>query len=431
MEHEIVIDPDIGRLLLGVSAEAERDALAETVDSELVARIFVGETYGAVGAVGAHPDSRAASPSTFDGEATELRAVTAMGGGTSLQAAFDDLHTAAHPVVIEIQDSLVHTLDLSSVTGVDASDGPEALSLRHSLIVRAASGQRPIVRLTQPLRFRPVDPADPSVSGLVVRLEGIFVTRHEDFPAGEALIARAAVARLELLHCTLDPEGHRLRDGLRAAVAPSAVSLGADYGFADALDEEAFEPTPDVLLQHSISGALRIDEGYRVCAEASLVDAGEGPGAADGAFAFGAVDSPADHWGAPLEVRGVTFFGRVRSSEARGSGGIFVRRLEVWNNQRGCLKHCYFRGDADRLPPNHACVLGTRAQLAFTSHWFADPGYGQLAARADRRIRTRGPGDDAMGAFGFLREAHKWSNFNIRLREFMPLGIRPLRITVT
>jgi hypothetical protein len=36
-----------------------------------------------------------------------------------------------------------------------------------------------------------------------------------------------------------------------------------------------------------------------------------------------------------------------------------------------------------------------------------------------------------MGAFGFLREAHKWRNLQIRFREFMPVGVRPLLIAVT
>jgi hypothetical protein len=37
-----------------------------------------------------------------------------------------------------------------------------------------------------------------------------------------------------------------------------------------------------------------------------------------------------------------------------------------------------------------------------------------------------------MGAFGAVNlEAHKWANLAIRLREFMPLGVRPLAIRVT
>ncbi|MBX6322359.1 MAG: hypothetical protein IRY94_11070, partial [Rhodospirillaceae bacterium] len=109
----------------------------------------------------------------------------------------------------------------------------------------------------------------------------------------------------------------------------------------------------------------------------------------------------------------------------------FVHRLEALDNQRGCLKFCWFADEPNRLPQNHACVRARDARLRFTQAWFADPAYGQLAFGADFRIRERGPGDDAMGAFGFLLEAHKWRNLQIRFREFMPVGVRPLLIPVT
>ena len=103
----------------------------------------------------------------------------------------------------------------------------------------------------------------------------------------------------------------------------------------------------------------------------------------------------------------------------------------VFDHQKGCLKYSYFSGDADVLPPNHACVHGDEARLVFTSTWFADPGYAQISRTSDIRILTRGPGDDTMGATNFLLEAHKWTKLQIRLREFMPVGIRPLVVTVT
>ena len=65
----------------------------------------------------------------------------------------------------------------------------------------------PIIQLTAPLRFRPVTPGDPSVANLVVRCEGVFLTRATTMSATDPLIARAAVARLELDGCTLDPGG--------------------------------------------------------------------------------------------------------------------------------------------------------------------------------------------------------------------------------
>jgi hypothetical protein len=428
--HEIVIDPDIGRMVVGVAVAAERDVLVDTVPGGFDPLIYVGYTYGAPGPVGAHPVSRAPTPTTVAGQPAELRTVSALAGLT-LQDALADLHEAAGPVVVEIDDSLVHPLDPSALGGVVTELGVASLRLAHPLVIRASAGQRPVVRLETPLAFRPVDPGDPSVLGLTVRLEGLYLTRDPALADTEPLVARAAVARLELDGCTLDPGGHRLRDGTRAPLAP-ALRLEEGFGFAAAGDLDAFEPTHDLLVRRSVTGALLVDDRYRLVLEASVVDAGGAPGEPAGAeVAVGPATDPGAGWGAPLEVHGAHLLGRTRVAEAVGAGALFAQRLEVWNHQRGCLKHCWFSGDGDRLPPHHACVAGPGARLRFTSLWHGDPGYAQLARSADWRVRARGPGDDQMGAYGFLLEAHRAANLAVRLREFMPVGVRPLIIAVT
>jgi hypothetical protein len=313
-----------------------------------------------------------------------------------------------------------------------AVDGGTALQLAQSLTIRAASGHRPIVMLAGPLAFRSVSAAAATIEAPAVRLEGLYIARDAaTFPAGTALITRAALARLELIGCTLDPGGHALRDGTRAPLWP-ALHLENGYGFALPADRDAFVPTPDVIIQDSIVGALAVDERYRLDIASSIVDAGLGVGdLPTGAFAIGAATNPATAWGAPLAFHGVTCFGPVRVFEVGGLGGIFVHRFEVLDNQHGCIKWSWFSGNADRLPPNHFCVQAPDARLAFTSEWFNDPAYAQLASATDLRVRTVGPDDDEMGAFGMLQHAHKWANLHIRLREFMPVGVRPLVVPVT
>jgi len=424
--HEIVVDPTIGRLLIGVPTAAERNALIAAVPGGFAARIFAGYSYGAVGPVGAHPVSRDAAPAEVGGQPADLRPVAGF-GGTSLQAALAGLHTAPGPVVVEIRDSLVHDLDPTTLAGSLAEGGLVSLRLARPLTVRAAAGHRPTIRLAAPLGFRPVDAAAPEAAALDVLFQGVHLVRADDFaPAGGPLVARAAVASLTFDGCTLDPGGHRLRDGSRAPLLV-ALALANGYGFADAAEADAFAPTPDIRLLRSVTGALGIDDGYRLALTASIVDAGRGVGDDAGAdFAIAAATQPADGWGAPLAVDGATLFGRTRVLAASGSGGIFVHRLEVLDHQHGCLKFCWFAGDGDRLPPNHACVDGTEAKLAFVAIRFGEPAYGQLAPATDMRVRERGPDDDEMGAFGFLLNAHKRRNLAIRLREFMPAGIRPL-----
>lgn len=421
---EIVIDPDIGRVLVGLDSAAQADELMLPDGAGFASRMFVAFTYGAAGPVGAHPISRAATPPAAG---TDLRRVGDVAGGITLQAALDGLDAATGPVVIEIHDSLVHAVDLAALAGT-AVDGRNTLRLAHDLTIRAIGGHRPILLLAQSLAFRPVVAGDATPLTPAVRLEGLYLTPDlaVPFPAGDALIARAAVARLELLGCTLDPGGHRLRDGSRAPDQPG-MRLRNDYGFVDLNEEQDFVPTPDIVIQRSVTGSLAMDDGYRLDIQDSIVDA------AGGALpAIAAATNAATDWGAALEFAGLTCFGSVRVSAVGGIGGIFAERFEVLDDQHGCIKWSAFGGDPlDRLPPNHFCVHAPDARIVFTSMRFEDPGYGQLALETDRRVLGLGPDDDAMGAFGFLLEAHKWTNLRVRLDEFMPVGVRVLTVPVT
>jgi hypothetical protein len=364
-------------------------------------------------------------------DVVETRSVGSLSGGSTLQTALENLDTATRPVVIEINDSLVHPIDISTLPGTNI-DGGFSLRLAQSLTIRAVGEHRPIVLLTRPLAFRPVAASDATLDTPFVQLEGLYVAPDEPSFPDTALITRAAVARLEVIGCTLAPGGHTRRDGSRAALRPG-MQLGNRYGFDNDEDVKAFVPTPDIIIQRSITGALAIDDRYRLDIEDSIVDAGLGVTASPTArFAIGSTAAdPTDAWGAPLEYSGVTCFGAVRVSSVGGQGGIFTQRFEVLDNQHGCIKWSWFSGRGDRLPPNHFCLQRQSARLAFTSERFNDAGYGQIARESDVRIRTLGPNDDAMGAFGFLLEAHKWTNLQIRLREFMPVGVRPLIIPVT
>jgi hypothetical protein len=436
-EQEIVVDPVIGRLLIGVGTQARANAL--------VNRLLLTYTYGAVGPVGAHPLSRDSALGT-------VRHVDANQDPLGLVKALKDINLPGPPIVIQIDDSLTHVLDFAdpSLTAEKMTEnGALSLVLNRPLIIQAADNQRPVIELAQPLRFRPRNVVSPTndpqeqdnfnavMSTLTVRLEGLYLTRGQTFPPNpgahdEPLIARAAVNSLELINCTLDPANYKSIHGDRR---PTFVSMKLDesYGFADADEQAAFNQIPNIVLQRSISGPLLIDNVYRLNVTDSIIDAGQGVADLADKFAItSATGDPAKGWGPATFMSGVTILGRTRVESIEGRGGIWVHALEVLDNQKGCIKFSYFSGEAeDRLPQNHACVKGTDAALRFRSEIFGEPAYCQLANSADWRIREQGPNDDAMGAFGFLLEAHKWRNLQIRFREFMPVGIRPLLIPVT
>lgn len=439
--QEIVVDPIIGRIVIGVGTLA--DGVGSARGTALKDHLLLTYTYGTVGPVGAHPISRPSAPKEWNGESVVVKEVDFHVNPDGLSKALDNIHQQPSPVVIEIKDSMTHELDLSTIGGTANEDGGINLQLNRSLIIRAADNQRPIIKLAHPLRFRPTNVKgtndeeqrqfDAVMSNLTVRLEGLYLTRGDSFSTGEPLMARAALHSLEIIGCTLDPGGFRKLDGTRAPIHTS-MKLKQPYGFADPNEEEAFNQTPEIIVQRTITSPLLIDTGYLLFLTDSIIDAGSGVNNAPATASFaisGAGVDPLSSWGPPTQVNGITVFGRMRVESISGRGGIWIHALEVQDNQRGCIKFSYFSGNGDRLPQNHECVKGTEAELRFVSEVFGQPAYGQLAHTTDFRIRERGPNDDAMGAFGFLLEAHKWRNIQIRFREFMPVGVRPLLIPVT
>ena len=451
---EIAIDPDRGRICIGTT-NVDRANL-------LVSDLLITYTYGAPGPVGAHPVSYPALPKEFDHIQTPAVIFAAVSERdpaaqleTVLAKALRDARLivaggGAPPpaIVIEITDSRTHQLDIAALDAADRNNEVGMSVLLHCpLIIRSADGQRPIIELRKPLAFRPAkvvgataveqDLLDARIEALFVRLEGLYIARWLNYVAGQPLISRAALGRLEVLGCTLDPNGFRRYDGSRAPLLP-AIQLREPYGFAAAADEVAFKQTPEITIQRSVCGAVFLDEGYRLCLEDSIVESiPVVDGAATLPLAIASATAPSTGYAGATRLRNVTVLGRVRVFSIDGSGGIFTGAVEAFDQQSGCLKHSFLAGDAppgavkNRLPPHFACVSGDDARLIFTSEYFGDAGYGQLSLACDPRILDQGVDMDQMGAFNFLREAHKWANLRIRLREFMPVGIRPLLISVT
>ncbi len=442
---EVAIDPLRGRLVFGVP-----DADPTVQAQPLADGLLVSASAALAGPSGAQPVQRSALPSSWPpGQTYEVRRIDGHTDPLALQHALDELPARTAPLIIEIADSLTHALDLALIAGIGDDAGVPSLRLTHSLWLRSASGERPVIRLHQALRCRPATIGGPSpvnAEQLELVLEGLYLTRAASFPAADALIMQAALGQLRVLGCTLDPGGGLRLDGsATGSRAPirAALRLARDYGLPSP-ELEAFDQVPELTLARSIAGPLAIDTGYLLTLEDSIVDAGSGVAAATPALAIGAASGdPELAWGPDLRVRGVTVFGRARVQTARGAGAIFLHRLEVHDNQDShtvatgtglggsCLKFCCFSGAHDRLPQHALCVFRGDAALHFTAEWFGRPGYAQLRADSDRRIREDGPANDEMGAFGYLLNTHKWKNISIRLREFMPVGVRPVLIPIT
>ena len=443
---EIAIDPERGRVVFGVP-----DINPATQAVPLATGLLVSTTHALAGPTGAQPVSRMPLPDTWPaGQPHELKRIHWFDDEFALRHALDNLPSRTRPLVIEINDSQTHVLDLNAVLGIGNDAGVLSLRLAQPLWIRSAPGERPTIRLRQPLRLRPTQITGPNAVNaelLDVTLEGLYLTRDALFPAADALVMQAAVGQLNILGCTLDPGGGQALDGSatgqRAAIR-QALNLTNTYGLATA-DLTAFDQVPTVAIKRSITGPLAIDTGYLLHLTDSIIDAGSGIAASmPFALAIGAATGNPDlGWGPDLHIQGVTIFGRTRVQTARGESGLFVHRLEVHDNQDShavdagaglggsCLKFCWFSGEHDRLPQHVGCVFAREARLRFTAEWFGHPGYAQLRPDCDKRVREDGGHNDEMGAFGYLLNTHKWKNIGIRLREYMPVGVRPVLIPIT
>ncbi len=427
-QDEIAIDPVIGRVVFGLDAAAAGDALE--------AALRVTCHIGTAGAIGALPENRDPAPTLFADEPTLIRQVNGNLDPKGLAKALDDVHKLSMPLVIELQDSQIHELDLKDLASHTVEDGEPALLLARSLVIRAATGQTPIVRLAQALAFRPLAvigadadaqaKLDAANGRLTVRLEGLTLTRAKTMTG--PLIGRAALHALELWNCTLDPEGYVFPHSPPAPFLAS-IGLGFPYGFADPAEEEAFKETPEILLRQVLCGPLLIAENYRLHVQHSIIHAGAFLGDAAPSLAIGGDPSaPTKTWGPDTTLEGVTLFGGARLAKLSGKGALLPFPVQVQLHTRGCLKRSFVAAAGNRLPQLHDCLSAAEAVLGYTSQSINHPALGQLTLSCDDRLRERGPDDCAMGAFGFMQEAHKWRNLEIRFRELMPVGIRPVLI---
>jgi hypothetical protein len=442
--HEVAIDPVHGRVVFGVAGPVQANEARPLADG-----LRVSATYGFEGPTGAHPIARNRLPSVWPDQTVELKRISYFDDPQALELALGDLPKRLQPLVIEITDSMTHDVDLGAIAGHGNAAGVLSLGLAMPLWIRAASGERPVIRLRQPLRVRPSQITGPKAinpEGLKVRLEGLYIARHASFAATDALVMQAAISELRFVGCTLDPGGALVLDGSptggRSPIR-EAMRLDRRFGLAGA-ELGAFDQVPEIVMERTIAGPLAIDTEYKLTLRDTIVDAGGGVGEANPGLSVGAATGdPEKTWGPDVTVHGMTALGRMRVEAVRGEGGIWVHRLEVHDNQDShtlllgpkgkgsCIKFSWFSGDRDRLPQNHGCLFGPSALLQFTSEWFGRPGYAQIALTSDRRIREEGPDADEMGAFGYLLNSHKWKNINIRLRELMPVGVRALLVPVT
>ncbi len=284
-----------------------------------------------------------------------------------------------------IQDAL-NAIAAGGVVEISNSDRYEEtvtinVNANQRVELRAANEHRPTLVLGGDLVINGAADSEVTLNGLLI--------------AGGVIRVDGALRALRLRHCTLLP-------------SPNAT-LTVDL--------------PDVTIEidHCIIGPLRVHERSNVSITDSIVDAMN-----EAAVAFAAANGT--DAGGTLQIADSTVIGTVHTLELKlASNSIFMSDVRSEKKQSGCVRFCYLPLTSV-VPRRYRCQPeqendALRVRPQFTSLRYGDPGYGQLALRTAKQIRTGADDEAEMGAFHELYQPQRETNLRIRLDEYLRFGL--------
>ncbi len=296
-----------------------------------------------------------------------IDAVTALGGG-----------------VVEIRDSRRY---------------PEALAIdlpaNATLEVRAANLGRPLIELPTPWTIR-------GAPGSRVSLNGLLVT-------GDRLVVRGAANRLGALtiaHCALVPGRTLTHTG--EPVTPGASSVGIGI------------PGVDLTICASLVGAVRVHNGSSARVDGSMLDAGIG------GVAYAASDTAPGDPGGALDIESSTVLGHVRVDRLDASNSLLFGTTTAVRTQDGCLRFSYV-DPSSVTPRRYRCQPETGPGDINVPHFetllFNAPGYGRLAGGTPAGIARGSEDESEIGIFRRRYEPQRHADLQIRLDEYLRVGL--------
>jgi hypothetical protein len=380
--HQIAIDPERGRVLLGSGRVADHATQPFTATFH----------YGFARAIGGGEYER-----TPD-EAHPVTPQRVASGSEVLQATLDALSTSGGRLLIA--DSLTYSETPTFKVAADA-DGVK-------VVAGARTGVRPLLAASGPLT------ADIGVNGTLV-LDGLIISGG---PLRLPAFAGNEPRTLTLRDCTLVP-------GLTLSPNGDAVSPGQPSIIVE-------HPFTTLRLERCITGPLRIVAESDVTVELvdCIVDAGSPEGLA---YAGTATDAP----GAAITLNECTVIGKVHARQITlASNCIFFARraatdppatapVRVERRQEGCIRFTFVPAGSI-TPRRHRCVPdGDEPPVLphFTSLRFGDPGYCQLRSATATTIRHGAKDEGEMGVMHALFQPQRETNLRIRLDEYLRFGL--------
>ncbi|WP_321475619.1 phage tail protein [uncultured Paludibaculum sp.] len=368
--NKVAVDVRLGRILFGTGLPLP----AGTV-------VTVDDYFGFSGNVGGGGYDR-----RFSNPGADLIQVSKAGAVKTVSDALALLAASTAPVrIVEITDSRTYA-------------EPKSWQLPASfttLIVRAASGQRPTVVLsaTQQAFLGPT-------AGQHLEVSGIQFTG-----TGRPLTIPQGVATVSFQDCTIDPGGGTGEDGVTAR--PAGVTLQVQSpgnGVQLALD-------------HCLAGALNLPDAMDcLTISDSVIDAQP----------FGTTALAA---GPPAVVLRSTILGDFRCVRLEASEALIRGTTKVLMRQEGCVRFSYF-GPGSDVPRRYECAPPAPPPV-FTTTLFGAPGYTQLALDCPASIATGGEDGREIGVWASLGAPRRLEHLNLRLAEYLPAGLQPAIVFVT
>lgn len=400
---QVAVDPHNGRIAFPTGV----------VPTDLA----VSYTYGFPADIGGGPYTRLETLA-FDAGAGVFSATVAQRSGgdhTQLADAIAAWAGATEPAgVITILDSATYAEAILI-----------AMTAGRSLVIQAADGQRPLLRLQDAggaAQALIVTGADGDRTALT--LNGLWIE-------GGVNVQTGSLELLRVLHCTLVP-GWRV-DAEGTALLPAQPSI------------LAIGPNPDFRLElaRSICGALHLAaDSDGLTASDSIIDAFDPANVAYAAH-------NGTRAGPPATFSRCTVHGEVRARQFDLiSESIILGRALAERRQVGCSRFS-FLGEGSRAPRRHRCqpdlALAAYADArdkevddltaaeqrmvtltvtpTFTTMRFGRPAYMQLSASCPAAITSGAEDGGEMGAFHLVQQAQRLANLRNALEEYLRVGL--------
>jgi hypothetical protein len=344
--YRAIIDPERGRILFD-----QPQTRAPRADIRI----------GVVGAVGANPMSR-------DRLQTATQSIS---GGLQLPVLVDG-------GVAEIDDSLIYRPPAADVAA-------------QSLVLQAAEGERPFVRLDNDWVFSSV------ATGAELTLDGLWLGG-----AGNAVVLRGDFDTVTIRRCTFDAGTSASGDDVRLQVEANIARLVIERCLLSRIVIDAAAVVPTITITDSVIDGDHSDVsvGTAIAADRSTLD-----------------------------LRGVTAIGKVDALRLWADEVLATGIVTITDTQTGCFRFSA-APEGSRLPHPYESTVTPPGSI-FTTHDPGQPAYAQLRQGLADSIARGGEHGSELGAFAHLNQPISFDSLRTKVEEYLPFGLVPYYMFTT